>query len=401
MDGRRAAPGPFPEAASRHLHGWRAHVRPAESTFGIMRNRTIGALGAAALMFPAMLAAQQQAAATQQVHTVKQGETLWGLAQAYLSDPHRWPEIYRLNREKIANPHWIYPGEELKLPGALARVTVSVKPAPAAEPPHEEPQRFDAPTVFRRETAIQGGESVSTEQAPAHPTVRKGEFVAAPFVIAAGGPADAGEVLKDADLSPIPPSPRTPIFKQYDRVLVRLPKGEAGAAGQRFLVVSLGPNIEGMGQVVVPTGVVKLTHVPNGNEAGRADIVQLFGEMNPGQRLLALDTTGISSMAQPAPVKDGREATVKWVQGDPVIPTVQSYVVLNLTSADGVKPGDQYLVFKPRTRHAEGGPDDPEVAIGRAQVVRVTPFGATAIVVSQQQAKIEAGAMVRNIAKMP
>ena len=37
-------------------------------------------------------------------HVVKKGDTLWDLAQYYLKDPFRWPEIFRRNTDVVENP---------------------------------------------------------------------------------------------------------------------------------------------------------------------------------------------------------------------------------------------------------------------------------------------------------
>ena len=51
-------------------------------------------------------------------YTVKRGDTLWGIsAKDYIyGDPWQWPLIYKANRDKIRNPHLIYPKQVLKIP---------------------------------------------------------------------------------------------------------------------------------------------------------------------------------------------------------------------------------------------------------------------------------------------
>lgn len=49
-------------------------------------------------------------------HAVQKGDTLWDLSGGYLNDPLLWPKIWKINPE-IANPHWIKPGQVVKIPG--------------------------------------------------------------------------------------------------------------------------------------------------------------------------------------------------------------------------------------------------------------------------------------------
>lgn len=60
-------------------------------------------------------------------YTVKPGDTLGGIAQRQLGKASQWPVLYALNRETLANPDRIYPGQRLKL-SAQRRTTTVVAP---------------------------------------------------------------------------------------------------------------------------------------------------------------------------------------------------------------------------------------------------------------------------------
>lgn len=63
--------------------------------------------------------------------TIVKGDTLWDLCQMHLKDPLRWRELSKYN--DFTNPHLIYPGEELRIPLAMAKEVVAVAEEELAE----------------------------------------------------------------------------------------------------------------------------------------------------------------------------------------------------------------------------------------------------------------------------
>ncbi len=317
-----------------------------------------------------------------QTHTVKKGDNLWDLAQTYLGDAFLWPEIYRLNTDKIEDPHWIYPGELLKLPashgtvakaaaapGAFTPSTPVANSAPAAVTSSPRTQR--RMTVFNPLANVverQGRQSLNLRGAAA--AVRRGEYDASPYVVARDGLNDAGILEEAAEAQGISLTTANRPIQYLEPVFVRLPKGSVGVVGDRYLIVRRDSMIEGHGQILVPTGIIKLV-ASGSNGRSRAQLEKKFEDVFQGQIVVPMDTLQNRPGVMPARVEFGLATRVLWLGYNPVLPGSGSYLVLGASAKEGMTPGDQVTLLRSRAADSRGVElPDEEVAV--AQVTRVT-----------------------------
>ncbi len=347
-------------------------------------------------------------------HTVVRGDNLWDLSQKYLGNPFLWPEIYRLNRDVVEDPHWIYPGEILRLPGDVTTVVAEAPPGqpPGQQPPAQEPSAQlpvdpTAPTVFGRRAAAATTipaslvDQIGVIGTITAPTVRAGEVIVAPYVDREGGPRGFGRILKSGDIAGVAEASDRFRFQAYDRIFIAPPVGYVAPEGERYLAFKLGPVLEDQGQIIIPTGIVEVTRAPRGDVAAVAKVVRAFNELSATDRLIPLDTAGVSTTVRPSRVIDGPSTTIRWIYGEPVLASLQNFVVLAVSSQNGVRMGDEFIIYQPTGKSVDGELRDPEIAIGKAQVVRSTPYGVTAVILGQEQPAIKEGMSARVVARMP
>jgi len=349
-------------------------------------------------------------------HTVKKGDTLWDIAKQYLNDPFLWPEVYRINTDVVEDPHWIYPNEVLKLPantvatntGTEVTTVVDDRMSPMPKTDLTEAPRTRGATVFSlsasRRVATVSRFGASATAFP-HPAVRVGETFAAPWLDRENGPADQGTIVGSAEISGIATTtPRSRMLNE-ERAYITLPKDIVPSRGDRYLAFQLGPVLENGSQMVEPTGVVEVERAESG-DASTVRIITQYSNVEAGQGIIPIDRFTLGNDARPAPLMLGTEGTVVFIAQNSVLPSVQSYVVIDVTAKDGAKVGDQYTLYAPRHKMLVKGRGDmeatvPEERIALGQVVKVTDRGTTLIIVDQQNPAVKVGTRARLTARMP
>jgi hypothetical protein len=224
-------------------------------------------------------------------------------------------------------------------------------------------------------------------------TVRPGEAQAAPYADRDGGPRDAGRLIASVDRPGIQTSLIQLRYQLNDDLFVTLPKGSIARVGDNYMSYVLGPDLGDFGQVVIPTGILRIeTLVPGQRPTAR--IVRQLGEIVLDQQLTTAPNITVPTVRALTPLSAGPRGRVIYVHEEPVLPSIGHYVLISQNAASGIKIGDE-VTFIDNSAGPGSDAKAPPVVAGAGQVVRVTPYAATVIIVRQDQPTIRDGMPVR------
>src|SRR5262249_28172569 len=151
----------------------------------------------------------------------------------------------------------------------------------ASSPPRPSKTIFAAPD---KPSIVAGPQRVSPSAEPrTSPNaagVRAGEYLAAPW-IAPALPPDRGRIVRSGDVPGIPLTESLRSLQMREQVFVRAPRGTTPQVGDRYVVVRADDEIDRVGQVLVPTGVVVVDRVTGGADVD-AHIAAAYEELAIG-----------------------------------------------------------------------------------------------------------------------
>ncbi len=272
-----------------------------------------------------------------EVHVVAKGDTLWDICSYYFGDAWKWPEVWGLN-PAITNPHWIYPGDLVRLlvsgPRAPSESPVAAAEQPIAERPltAEEPQapgpRMSPTAVELRQLAF-----VSTEDLKVSSRV--------------SGSTQDKEMLSLGD-----------------EVYLEYPAGQPPQVGARYSIYAPQKDIKHpdtgakIGHYVLVRGELQVLEVKKDKRAlAIIRQVNAHGVIERGERVGTLKTQ--FKMLEPVPAEKSVEGVIAGLIGSDDLIGAWQVVFIDRGTEDGVRIGNRMLAV----RRGDALPKNAELSV--------------------------------------
>lgn len=362
---------------------------PAATSPRVKRALTICA--AAGMLTAAPLTAQEPAD-TAAAHRVRPGDTLWELARRYLGDPFRWPDIFQLNRERVADPDLIQPQWLLRIPGLEGRLPEAA--APTAPPAPAEPAPAGRTVFFGTEAAAAGPRMQFADEARGV-LVTSGDFFAAGLLVPEAEISPVGRLAESLNPSAVP-LVLPPQIQPFDRVYLALAPGAVARAGDRFHLLRPGRRHEPLGRIFHSTGIVRVLEVEGGTAI--VEVERMYDAIAPGDLAVPLPTFQPPAAAR---AEEGAARLVgrlvAFLEPHP-LQNLHDVAFVDLGEASGVREGDEFVAVLPPEPREWGL--RPEIVVARLRVVRTAGRTAAVRVIELEHPALEPGLPVRRVARV-
>ena len=300
-----------------------------------------------------------EAATETYIHVVVKGDTLWDICDSLYGNPWVWPKVWQLNPH-ITNPHWIYPGTQLRvyyklpksmagLPGIAELLLEEAAPSPVQPVPPPKARTMNFAEI----------DQVG--------------FIT-PYV-----PQGVGVIVGEKR--------QRDLIGAADHVYLKLHETADPEVGKRYFIFETSDLFrhpvthKDVGYLNTILGVLEITEVAS--EYAKAVVKSSYQSITPGNKLLVY-----KKRSEEVALIDGtepREGNIILSKGQTFLIGDRQIVYIDLGEKDDIKAGNRFEVFQ--TPKAEGvftGEEAKVVLsvepIGELVVLAVEPDTAAAVV---------------------
>lgn len=274
-------------------------------------------------------------------YIVQKGDTLWDISGHFLAKPWLWPQLWHMNKQ-IKNPHWIYPGDRLKLTWVNGQPVLMLDQSDVRE--------------GKRHVKLTPKIRIEEQQAPVS-TVELSEisqFLRADMV--ANTDTDIEQtpyVLGENDDTSI-------VMSQGQSIQIR---GKLDL-DSRYAIYHVGDEYqdfetqEHLGRQLELVGIVQPKQVA-ANNISTVEIVSSFSEIRRGDRLLPmLSESSIDALFMPKPGNLFKSAHIIDIPMKSTYVGKYDTVIIDKGARENLKPGDVFGIVRPGAEVVDNGPDN-------------------------------------------
>ena len=318
-------------------------------------------------------AAVKETQETYQEHTVVKGDTLWDLGTKYLGDPWKWPQIWEIN-QFIKDPHWIYPGQVLKI---RIGSEVAVKPVGGGLGSPTE-TKVGTPSHLPPPSLLPSGNLTFQYNLKSNLI----DFISPDKL------ESSGRFIESFKESFMLSEPDTAYFSYKGKGAISI--------GDQFTLFHIGRRVKhpvkhgSLGWLIETAGEMTVTDVgkdAKGNAVYTGKITNAKVDINTNDRMLPWESH---------PVKIGVIPATKEIHGY-LVETVDSQVTVgdntvvfvDVGTENGVEVGNTFQILRP----AHNKKKAPPYVIGRAIIIKTMAKTATAMI-TDSRIEIRPGDMV-------
>ncbi|WP_052464476.1 LysM peptidoglycan-binding domain-containing protein [Geoalkalibacter subterraneus] len=308
------------------------------------------------------------AAEPSRIYTIKKGDTLWGISDRFIKDPHYWPSLWA-NNPDIRNPHFIYPGQRLRI----------------------FPDRIE---IVRDEDEL---ENILEQAAPAE-TVSAGEPSEQITIKSIGGyPGFIDKSAVGSVGTLVDTTDNRIMMAEGEQVFIDLTDAGRVSPGDLFTIFSLGEEVfhpdtgESLGYFVQEKGSLQISRLHK--DVASAVITEADREIHRGDLIKPLKPLETEIVLQ----QTDRQLTGQIIGNrlENIAMGQQMVAYIDIGSEEGLLPGNLLMISRPREisetarkmyDHSDRSLQLPETALGTAVVIETQPHTASILILKSVEA---------------